>query len=164
MLGPNMILEDVLYGEELESKREFYKAYWVYMYAESAERREDEAMCLIGSMKDFCEVEATACSHRTRVWKYLTQQEKENARQGMNPFGNIPELAGFPMVSPPYDLKGYYEDFVNEDSERENRKEDSRKSRKGYRRISLIFLLSFILRPLSMVKMIRCLKEGALDD
>ncbi len=31
MLSPDMILEDVLYGEELEAKKEYYKAYWVYM-------------------------------------------------------------------------------------------------------------------------------------
>ena len=111
MLGPDMILEDVLYGEELESKGEFYKAYWIYMYAESATDREDEAMCLIGSPESFAEANAEASTHRMRVWKYLTEEEKERARQGENPFGDIPGLIG----SPPFDLGMYYLFYVDED-------------------------------------------------
>ncbi len=29
MLSPDLFLEDVLYGEELEAKKEYYEAYWV---------------------------------------------------------------------------------------------------------------------------------------
>ena len=77
MLSPDMILEDIRYGEQLEAQNENYKAYWVYMYAESAVDREDEAICLRGSQKAFAEAEDEANRHRRRVWKYLTDEEKE---------------------------------------------------------------------------------------
>lgn len=104
MLSPDMILEDVLYGEEFEAKKEYYKAYWVYMYAESSVEREDEAMCLIGSKEHFAKAEDVAATHRIRVWNYLTEEEKESARQCINPFSKIPELIDLPTSFTPYDL------------------------------------------------------------
>ena len=153
MLSPDMILGDVLYGEELEAKKEYYKAYWVYMYAGSAVEREDEAMCLIGSKDDFAEAENVAGSHRIRVWKYLTEEEKESARQGINPFSKNPELTGFPMSSSPYDLGCYYVDFVNQDTKRENRKIDPHTARKESRRIALLLILIVIIRPSTIMKL-----------
>ena len=104
MLSPDMILEDVLYGEEFEAKKEYYKAYWVYMYAESSVEREDEAMCLIGSKEHFAKAEDVAATHRIRVWNYLTEEEKESARQCINPFSKISELIYLPTSFTPYDL------------------------------------------------------------
>ena len=101
MLSPDMILEDIRYGEELEAKKEYYLAYWVYRYAESAEEREEEAICLIGSPKSFAEVEAIAANHRRNTWKLLNDEEKQRARQGVNPFGFLPEFKD--REKPPYD-------------------------------------------------------------
>ena len=112
MLSPDMILEDILYGEELEAREEYYKAYWVYMFAESAVEREDEAMCLIGSKERFAEAEIEASIHRSRAWEQLTEEEKNKAKQGVNPFTTILEHTGIPTAYSPYDLGDYYYDFA----------------------------------------------------
>ncbi len=148
MLSPDMILEDIRYGEELEAKNENYKAYWVYMYAESAVEREDEAICLIGSQKDFAEAEGEANHHRRRVWKYLTDEEKEFAWYGKNPFYPPLNFQGRPNVIIPYNLGGYYIDYVHEDREAGEKSEKNKtNTRKESRRISLILFLYFILYP-----------------
>ena len=38
MLTPEMIMENVHYGQELEAKGELFLAYWVYWYADLSER------------------------------------------------------------------------------------------------------------------------------
>ena len=152
MLSPDMILEDVLYGEDLEAKKEYYKAYWVYMYAESAVEREDEAMCLIGSKEHFAEAEDVAGTHRIRVWNYLTEEEKESARRGINPCSKIPELIDLPTSLTPYDLGDYYVGYADEDSERENRKKDPRAARKESFRATLLLILICIFHPSIIMK------------
>ena len=141
-----MILENIRFGEKLETKKEYYKAYWVYMYAESAVDREDEAMCLIGSRKAFEEAETEADSHRRRIWKFLTDEEKENARQGINPFYNPVDFQGRPKSFIPYDLEGYYVNYVNKDTKGRSM------SRKESRRLSFLLILIFFLHPLRAFK------------
>ena len=149
MLSPDMILEDIRYGEELEKQNENYKAYWVYMYAESAVDREDEAICLRGSQKAFAEAEDEATRHRQRVWKYLTDEEKEFAWYGKNPFKKQIILQGHPKTIIPYDLGGYYIDYVSEDKEKENKvcEKSKTSTRKESLGASIILLLYFILHP-----------------
>ena len=148
MLSPDMILEDIRYGEELEAKNENYKAYWVYMYAESAVDREDEAICLIGSQKDFAEAEGEANHHRRHVWQYLTDEEKEFARYGKNPFYTPPlDFQGLPKVIIPYNLGGYYIDYVHEDIEEEDGARKRPITKRETRRLILLFMLSLLLRP-----------------
>ena len=147
MLSPDMILEDIRYGEELEAKNENYKAYWVYMYAESAVDREDEAICLIGSQKDFAEAEGEANLHRRRVWKYLTDEEKAFARSGKNPFNEPIFNEGLPRTIIPYDLGGYHIDYVQEDIEEDEGARSGSMTKKEARRLTLLFILSLLLRP-----------------
>ena len=147
MLSPDMILEDVRFGEKLEAKQEYYKAYWVYMYAESAVEREDEAMCLIGSQEDFAEAEGVANHHRQRVWKYLMDEEKEFALHGKNPFYNPINFQGLPKVIIPYNLGGYYIDYVHEDIEEEDGARKRPMTKRETCRMILLFMLSLLLRP-----------------
>ena len=152
MLSPDMILEDIRYGEELEAKNENYKAYWVYMYAESAVDREDEAICLIGSQKDFAEAEGEANLHRRRVWKYLTDEEKAFARRGKNPFYNPIDYQGFPKSFIPYNLGEYYIDYVSEDKESDECEKIKPSPRKDSFGASLILIMYFFLHPLRFFK------------
>ena len=147
MLSPDMILEDVRFGEELETKGEYYKAYWVYMFAESAVEREDEAMCLIGSQRDFGDAELEACRHRRGVWRFLTKEEKLRARQGINPFTNLLELQNPPRAFIPYDLCGYHISYVQEDTEEEDGAKRKSMTRKEVRRLTLLFILALLLKP-----------------
>lgn len=61
-------------------------------------------MCLIGSKEHFAKAEDVAANHRIRVWNYLTEEEKESARQCINPFSKISELIYLPTSFTPYDL------------------------------------------------------------
>ena len=142
-----MILEDILYGEELEAKKEYYKAYWVYMYAESAVEREDEAMCLIGSKEHFAEAEIGAGIHRSSVWKHLTEEEKKKAKQGVNPFTTIVEHNGIPTAVSPYDLGHYYFGFTMQDERNESRVVDKRKERKESFCATLLLIVSCFFHP-----------------
>lgn len=142
-----MILEDVRFGEELEAKKEFYKAYWVYMYAESAVEREDEAMCLIGSQQDFGEAELDARRHRRSVWCFLTEEEKLRAWQGMNPFNSYFGLQSLSVSFVPYDLGGYHINYVQEDMEEEDGPRRRSMTKKEVRRLTLIYILTMLLRP-----------------
>lgn len=144
MLSPDMILEDVRYGEKLEAKKEYYQAYWVYRYAESSEEREDEAMCLIGSPEAFGEAGAIAGTHRRRVWKLLTEEEKEYARKGINPFSLLPEYKDW--MKPPFDYGldnpccYFYDDDDSVDDE-----PGSKKSRKRHFSLVESIVASIIL-------------------
>lgn len=152
MLSPDIILEDIRYGEELEAKNEYYKAYWVYMYAESAVDREDEAMCLIGSREDFAEAESEAGYHRRRIWKYLTEEEKAYARLGKNPFCDSIDIQAPSKPIIPYDLGGYYIDYVNMDMKAEESGKSKTSTRKESLGGSIILLLYFILHPFRRFK------------
>lgn len=153
MLSPDMILEDVLYGEELEAKKEYYKAYWVYMYAESAFEREDEAMCLIGTRAEFADAEIQASIHRSRVWKHLTEEEKTKVKQGVNPFATIPEQTESPSVSSPYDIGTHYYGFARQDEEDETRVVDKREERKDSFCTALFLIVIFIFHPSVFLKL-----------
>lgn len=152
MLSPDMILEDIRFGEKLEAKKEYYKAYWVYMFAESAVEREDEAMCLIGSPSDFGEAVDDANTHRRRAWKLLTEEEKDQAKQGKNPFVIPPDIPIPPRSYIPYDLGGYYFDLVQEDIDYEEGFRGRPMTKKESRRLSLLFILICLLRPFYKTK------------
>ena len=130
MLSPDMILDEVRYGEKLEAKKEYYQAYWVYRYAESSEEREDEAICLRGSPEAFTEAGAIAGMHRRKVWKLLSEEEKEYARQGINPFSLLPEYKDW--KTPPFDYGWdnpcyyFYDDEDSVDNESESKKSRKR--------------------------------------
>ena len=148
MLSPDMILEEVRFGEELEEKNEYYKAYWVYMFAESAVDREDEAMCLIGSKEDYAKAESEAGCHRRRVWKHLTEEEKEYARLGKNPFCDTINIQAPSKPFIPYDLEGdYYINYVNMDMKAEKTGKSKTSTRKESLWASIILLLYFIFHP-----------------
>ena len=144
MLTPDMITDDVRYGKELEAKDKLYQAYWVYWYAETSFDREDEAMCLIGTPDEFLEAQGKAGWNRHRVWKLLTEEEKNQARKGVNPFGLLPEYEG--QKRPPYDFGDDSPGCYFRDDE-EDRREMARKNGTSEREPFLfrIFLYIFIL-------------------
>lgn len=144
MLSPDMILDDVRYGEQLEAKKEYYLAYWVYRYAESAEEREDEAICLRGIPASFAEAGVIATMHRCRVWKFLTVEEKEYARKGINPFGLLPEYKD--CKTPPFDY-GWDDPccYFYDDEDSVSGETESKKSRKRHFSLVETILASIIL-------------------
>ena len=144
MLSPDMILDNIRYGEQLEAKKEYFLAYWVYRYAESSVEREDEAICLIGSPEAFGEAGAIAGMHRRRVWKRLTEEEKEYARKGINPFGLLPEYKDF--KTPPFDY-GWDDPccYFYDDEDSVSDKPESKKSRKRHFSLVETILASIIL-------------------
>ncbi len=113
-ISPDMIREDIRAGKEYEAKKEYYRAYWIYMYAESAVEREDEATCLIGSKKEFGKATWEAGNCRLKVLEYLTDDEKEMARNGVNPFVGLDWPKELPSSFQPYDLEGYHMEFVSD--------------------------------------------------
>ena len=144
MLTPEMIMDEVHYGQELEAKGELFLAYWVYWYAETSFDREDDAMCLIGTPGDFLEAQLEAGWNRHRVWKLLTEEEKNYARQGVNPFSLLPKYEG--QKTPPYDFGDdspgcYFRD--DEEDRREMARKDGKSDREPF--LFRIFLYIIIL-------------------
>ena len=77
------IYEVIKAGEFLETEKEFFLAYKVYLDAENAYEDEQEAWCSIGLGFDFAcmekeliKAEENARRHRYRVWWKLTEEEK----------------------------------------------------------------------------------------
>ena len=75
-INPDMVYENIKWGEKYEKNGDFLIAYRIYLDAEMVVDDEDDPRCLLGTPRHFSRATSEAACHRRRVWWKLTEEEK----------------------------------------------------------------------------------------